>query len=59
MFTLELFHLMEKICIKNIGVAYSTVLEKMKTQICFLFKKPSLVAKVDILVNQSYDKHLV
>ena len=34
---------MEKICtcIKNIGVLHS--FEKMKPQLCFFFKKPSLV----------------
>ena len=42
MFMLERFHLMEKICIKNMGVEHC--FEKMKPQLCFFsLKKPSLV----------------
>ena len=40
MFMLELFQLMEKICIKNIGVKHR--FEK-KTPQLFFFKKPSIV----------------
>ena len=36
MFMLEWFHLMEKICIKNMGVYNS--FEKMKPQLCFFLK---------------------
>ena len=40
MFMLELFDLMEKICIKNIK---NIVLKKMKPQLFFFLKKPSVV----------------
>ena len=40
MFMLERFHLLEKICIKNMDVYHS--FEKMKPQLCFFLKKASL-----------------
>ena len=49
MFMLKCYHLMEKICIKNMGVWCS--FKQMKPQLCLFLKKPSLVCDMNYSKN--------
>ena len=56
MFIMQWFHLIEKI-FKNIGVYHS--FEKMKPQLFFFLKKPSLVELSNHLSTVYYTKNIL
>ena len=43
MFMLELFQLMENMCISNMLVKHNESMKTMNPQLCFFLKKPSIV----------------